>query len=121
MNSFKKAYAIWFVVAVLIFAGLTTMGFVYKNKTAKYKKEEDKIVEIAKKYTATNFDFPKSGESKAINIKELQDKGLLKEVKVKGNKCKGYVEVTFDNVTKYKTYLDCGKYKTHGFDIKKLK
>ena len=121
MNNLKKAYTIWFIIAVMIFAGLTTLGFVYKSKSAKYKKEEEKIVEIAKKYTATNFNFPKSGESKIIKIKELQDKGLLKEVKVKNNKCKGYVEVTFNNVTEYKTYLDCGDYKTHGFDSKNLK
>ena len=121
MNNLKRNYIVFWIIAVLIFAGLTALGFIYKSKSSKYKKEENRIVEIVKKYTATDFNFPKSGESKIITLKELQDKDLLKEVKVKKNKCDGYVEITFKNVTKYKAFLDCGEYKTRGFDSKHLK
>ena len=121
MNSLKRAYIVWWIVAVLLFAFLTTIGFIYKNKTAKYKKEEKNIVEIVKKYTATDFNFPTSGEVKIVTLDELKEKGLIKEVKVNKNKCKGYIEVTFNNVTEYKAYISCGDYKTHGFDSKNLK
>ena len=121
MNRLKTISVIWGIVAVLLFASLTTLGFVYKNKTKKYKNVENKLVEVAKKYTASNFEFATDGKTKIVTYKELKENNLIKKLEVEKQKCNGYVELTFDGVTKYKAYLKCDKYKTHGINEKYLK
>lgn len=120
MNKLKVFSVVWGIVAVLLFTGLTTMGFIYKNKTKKYKKLETNLVEVAKKYTATDFNFPVNGENIVISYSELHDKNLIDKLEVESQKCDGYVVVSFNNVTEYKGYVKCNKYKTHDFDDKYL-
>ena len=121
MNRLKMVSVVWTIVVILLFTFLTTLGFIYKEKTKKYKKLEAKLVEVTKKYTSSNFNFADNGKEEIITFKELKDNGLINKLEVKGQKCNGYVEVTFKNVTKYKAYIKCDKYKTHNFDKSKLK
>ena len=115
----KKMTAIWAFIAILLFVGLITIAVIYKQKTKKYKELENKLVEITKKYTATDFNFPKDKEL-VITYSELKEEGLIKKLETEKNKCNGYVILTFDNVTKYKGYVDCKVYKTHGYDKSKI-
>jgi hypothetical protein len=120
MNRLKKISIIWGIVAFLLFAFLTTMGFIYKDKAQKYKKLEKNLVAITKKYTATDFNFPVNGENVIIKYDELNEAGLIDSLEVDNQKCDGYVTVTFKNVTEYKAYIKCANYTTHGFDKKNL-
>lgn len=120
MNKLKKVSIVWGIVVFIIFGLLTTMGFIYKKKTAKYKKLENKLVELAKTYTATDFKFPMAGEEIIVTYKELKEHDLIKKLEIDKKTCDGYVKLTFNGVTEYKGYVICDKYKTHGFENNKL-
>lgn len=120
MDRLKKISILWGILAVLLFAFLTTMGFIYKNRTQKYKDLEEDLVKATKKYTATDFNFPVNGQNIVITLDELKDTGLIKELRVENKKCNGYVIVSFNNVTDYKAYINCEKYKTHGYEKSNL-
>lgn len=120
MDKLKKVSIVWGIVAILLFAFLTTMGLIYKNKSQKYKDAEEQLVKEVKSYTATDFKFPANGEEVIITLEELKKANIMKELKVENQTCDGYVALTFNNVTEYKAYIRCDKYTTHGYDKNKL-
>ena len=120
MNRLKRISIIWGIVAVLLFAFLTAIGFIYKNKTQKYTDLDKELVKVTKSYTATDFKFPINGEEIIITFEELKNAGLIDNLKVDNQKCDGYVEVSFNNVTEYKAFIKCDKYTTHNFKKDKL-
>ena len=120
MDKMRKMSILWGFIVIVLVAGLSFLGFTYKYKSKKYKDLENKLVEIAKKYTATDFNYPKGNNSVIVTYEELKEKKLINELKVNNNKCDGYVEITFDGVTKYKAFIDCKNYKTHNYDKSKM-
>ena len=116
MDKMKKLSIIWGVIVIVLIIFLTSVGFIYKNKSQKYKDLEKELVEIVKTYTSSNFNFPVNEENNIITVDELRENGLIDKFEVEKQKCDGYVQVSFDNVTKYKAYINCDKYKTHGFE-----
>lgn len=120
MDKMKKTSIVCISLVVMLFATLVAIGLIYKNKSKKYKDLENKLVEITKTYTASDFNFPLNTEEIVITYEELKNAGLIKKLEVEGQKCNGYVIMTFDNVTEYKGYIKCDKYKTHKFDSDKL-
>ena len=120
MDKMKKIWTIWIFLAVVLIGGLTSIGFIYKNKSKKYKELEKELVEITKKYTATDFKYPVNNEKIIIKYEELKKAGLIRKLEVDNKKCDGYVVLTNKNVVKYKAYIDCNVYKTHGFESKNL-
>ena len=120
MNKMKNISFVWGIVVVLLVGLLTTLGFIYKNKSQKYKKLEKELVEIAKIYTATDFNFPVNGQEIVITFDELKKTELIEKLEVEKKQCEGYVVMSFNNVTDYKAYINCDKYKTHGYDKNKL-
>ena len=121
MNKLKTVWIVWGIIAVVLFASLTTLGFIYKNKTKKYKELEDKLVEVTKRYTSNEFNYATDGKKEIITYKELKDNNFFDKLIVNNKECDGYTIVEFDGVTKYKAYIECDKYKTHGFDKNYLK
>lgn len=115
MNRLKKMSIIWGIVAFLLFAFLTTVGFLYKNKSQKYKDLEKQLEEVTKSYTASNFNFPKNGQEIVISLAELKEQDLIEKLEVEDQECDGYVVVTSKNVVEYKAYIKCEQYKTHGY------
>ena len=120
MNKMKKTTIICSTLVIMLFVSLLAIGLIYKNKSKKYKDLEKELVEVTKTYTASDFNFPLNTEEIVITYEELKNAGLIKELKVEGQKCDGYVIMTFNNVTEYKGYVKCDKYKTHDFDSNKL-
>ena len=120
MDRMRKVSFVWGFVVILLFASLATIGFTYKYKSKKYKDLEKELVEITKKYTATDFKYPKDKKITVVTFEELKEKELIDKLEVNKNKCNGYVEVSFDKVAKYKAYIDCGSYKTRNFDKSKI-
>lgn len=120
MKKMKIISIVWGIVAILLFAALTTVGFVYKNKVAKYKDLEEKIEKAAQSYTSNDFNFPLNSEEIIITGEELIDSDSIDEISVDGNKCDAYVILTFKNVTNYKGYVKCQKYETKNFNKKNL-
>lgn len=121
MNKMKKMSILWFILSVLLIGSLTAIGVLYKQKSKKYKKLEEKLVEITKKYTSTDFNYPINSTNIIITYDELKEKKLINKLEVDNNKCNGYVEVVFNNITKYKAYIDCNVYKTHNYNSSKAK
>ena len=111
MASFNKLFYVWIFVVIIIFGGLITWGFVYKNKVQKYKDYELVLVETAKIYVAKNSIYPEENESIKININKLKKSEKLSK-KVVINDCSGYVKVSKKSNFKYKTFLACKNYKT---------
>ncbi|MBE6160822.1 MAG: hypothetical protein E7158_01190 [Firmicutes bacterium] len=120
MDKMKKIWVIWIFLAIVLIGGLTSIGFIYKNKSKKYKLLEKKLVEITKKYTATDFKYPVNNEKILIKYEELKSAGLIEKLEVDNKKCNGYVILSNKDVINYKAYIDCDVYKTHGFDSKNL-
>lgn len=120
MDKMKRTTIICVSLVIILFVSLLAIGFIYKSKSKKYKDLENKLVEKTKTYTATDFNFPLNREEVVITFEELKNAGLIKKLEVEGQKCDGYVIMTFNNVTEYKGYVKCEKYKTHDFDSNKL-
>ena len=120
MNKMKKTTIICSTLVIMLFVSLLAIGLIYKSKSKKYKDLENKLVEITKTYTASNFNFPLNTKEIIITFEELKNAGLIEKLEIEKQKCDGYVIMTFDNVTEYKGYVKCDKYKTHDFDSNKL-
>lgn len=120
MDKMKKTTIICISLVILLFIALLSIGIIYKNKSKKYKNLENLLVEKAKTYTATDFNFPLNREEIIITFKEMKNAGIIKNLEIENQKCDGYVIMTFNNVTEYKGYVKCDKYKTHNFDSNKL-
>ena len=101
--------------------GIGKVEAINNNIIEIYSKDlEKKLVEVTKSYTATDFNFPVNGENIIITYNELHDNNMIDKLEVDNKKCDGYVELSFNNVTEYKAYIKCDKYKTHGFEEKNL-
>lgn len=116
MNKVKKYYIIWVILVVIIIAILTTFGFIYKNKTKKYRDLEEKIVEVSKKYVEAKFLYPEKGENIKVNLNDLKDNNLIDDFSVDSKPCDGYAVISIENtVYNYKGYIKCDNYTTKGY------
>lgn len=111
MASFNKLFYVWIFVVVLIFGGLITLGFVYKNKVQKYKDYESVLVETAKSYVAEKGKYPEEKQTIKISVNVLK-KYIESSKKYVIDDCSGYVKVTKKSNFKYKAVLSCKNYNT---------
>lgn len=112
MKSFNRLYIIWYVFAILIFAGLCTLGFVYKSKIKKFKKFEDNIIIAAESYVLSEGKIDFLDDYIDVNINTLLKKGyLLKKDYVKS--CSGKVRIKKGKTTKYTPLIKCKNYKSY--------
>lgn len=117
LKQMKRVSIIWGIVLFLIVAGLTVVGFIYKNKSSDYKRIEDELVNVTEKYVEAKFLYPKEKESIRIRLNELQDNGYMEELKKDEDICDGYVLLTNNGfIYEYKGYIKCPKYTTKGYD-----
>ncbi len=105
LNHMRKISYIWGCVMFLLVIGVTVIGFIYKNKTKEFKDFEKLIIEKSSTYLKLN-------NIDKITIEELKDNHIIDDLTVKGKECSGYV---ISNKDTYKSYIDCGSYKTKGY------
>lgn len=116
IKQMKKISIIWGTILVLIVIGLTAIGFLYKNKSGDYKKMEDRLVEVAKKYVDQKFLYPDLNKSVKVTYQEMKRENFISDLKKEEEECDGYVIVSNDGVHKYKGYVTCDKYTTKDYE-----
>ena len=116
----KKSTKIYFILIAITITLLTALISINNIRTKPYRKLEDSIVEVMKKYYGQDTNLtklPKNNERVRISIKELKDFGLEINNKVENDTCEGYGVVTGLNVShKYKAYIKCNKYTTKNYE-----
>ncbi len=116
MKKVSKYYIAWAVMVIIIFALLTTFGFIYKNKSNDYKKLEQNIIEATQKYVDNKFLYPDKNKSIKITIKELQENNFIGILKKGEDECTGYAIVKSSGTAyDYKGYIKCPQYQTKGY------
>lgn len=120
MNELKKMRIIsyiWGSILFLLVAGLTGIGFVYKNKIKKYEELESKLEESIKAYVDQKFIYPDEGKNIKVTYQELKSNDAIDNLNNEDEECDGYGIVLHDgNIFKYQTYIKCNDYKTKNYD-----
>ena len=111
MRTFNKLFAVWIIMAVLIFAGLCTLGIVYKGNIKKYKAYEDVLKTAAESYAKDEGILPSIEKYKDINIDKIIDKGYVSKKKIIDS-CSGKVRITAGNTIEYTPIIKCKYYKS---------
>ena len=117
LKKMKMISYIWGTVLFLLVAGLTAIGFVYKDKIQKYEELENKLEDNIKAYVDEKFIYPEEGENIKITYLELKSNDAIDNLNINEEECDGYGIVSHDgNSFKYKTYIKCNDYKTKNYD-----
>ena len=105
LKQMKRISVIWGLIMFLALAGVTVLGFVYKNETKKYKEFESLLVEQSHEYVLNN-------NLEKISLNELKEKEVISSVTVNEKECEGYVSMKEGDI---KAFIQCGDYKTRGY------
>ena len=109
----KKIMIIWGVVAVILVAGLTTLGFKIKAQNKPYRDLEQ---ELEKQAIALIGEKPSLAGIKKVTLEDFANNNYEINMNVNNDKCDGYVMVEQSmSFYKYTAYIKCGKYTTHGY------
>ena len=115
----KKSTKIYFILIAITLTLLTTLISINNIRTKPYRKLEDNIVEVMKKYYGQDTNLtklPKNNDQVKITIQELKDFGLEINNVVNKDECEGYGIVTGLNLShKYKAYIKCDKYTSKNY------
>ena len=109
MKSFDRAFVVWFIVAILIFGGLITLGFVYKKKISDYENYEKVLIQGAKSYISDGGLYPKKNEVITVDINSIIKSGYIKKKDVIDS-CTGFIKVSKKKNLVYKPYIKCKYY-----------
>ena len=111
MKTFNRLFIIWVIFATLIFAGLCTLGFVFKKNVEKYKEFEDVLVESTKSYVLNEGKVDFDADYLDVSINDLVKSGYLNKKDVVKS-CSGKVRVKNKKQISYKAIIKCKNYKT---------
>jgi len=109
----KRMIIAWTLLILIIFTGLTFIGFRIKKETINDLMEEE-LVKQTEKYLGlyTNL-YPTLGNQIKITAEKLSDEGY--DANLETN-CTGYVIIKNTEFGfKYKAYIKCPEYTTKGF------
>lgn len=107
----KKISIVWGICVLLIFTGLTVIGFLYQN-IRPYDELKETMIEYSKIYVDSieNFKVSKNKDFK-IELSLLKENYQNEKFEVDNDTCDGYVKVTKELFgLKYKATLKCNKY-----------
>lgn len=108
---------VWGGCLFLLVAGLTAIGFVYKNKVKKYETLENKVQDALKKYSDEKFIYPEEGAEVKVTYQELKSNNYIDNLINDDEECDGYGLVLHVNgAFKYQAYVKCNDYKTKNYD-----
>ena len=107
----------WGIILFVLVAGLTAIGFVYKNKIKKYEKLENKLENSIKAYVDEKFIYPEEGKNIKVTYQELKSNSAIDNLEINDEECDGYGIITHEReIFKYETYVKCNNYKTKNYD-----
>lgn len=116
MKQMKKLTIVWGLIMVAIVALLTTFGILFNKKNKVYTDMEEDLVSATKKYVEKSFAYPKDGKELRVTFEDLNNSGLIDELKVGKDSCNGYAIVKKNElVYEYKGYVKCKEYKTKNY------
>lgn len=109
----RKITIAWTLLLIVIFAGLTLIGFRIKKETINTLMEEE-IIKQAEKYLGLyTREFPTLGNEKKITVDELIEKGYDPKLE---SDCNGYVIIKNTEMGyKYHSYIKCPNYMTKNY------
>lgn len=113
--------AAWIFLALGLLGTLYFFGLNYNKEFKEYMNLEADMVEAATIYMDVNQVSVNFGAKKSISHKELLKNNNLISMKVKDDKCKGFVIVknSFGEL-KYNAYIKCDKYTTPDYKKNKI-
>ncbi len=112
MKNFNRLFIVWCFVATIIFAGLCTIGFMYKRNLEEYHDFENVIINAAKAYVLDEGIVDFNSDYIDIKISTLLDKGYIKKKDVVKS-CNGSVRIENKKLIKYKPLIKCKYYKSY--------
>lgn len=116
MKQMKRLSIIWGALLISIVILLTVFGIIYNKKNKIYTDMENDLENATKKYIEKSFAYPKDNKELRVEYSDLKESNLIKELKVDGEKCNGYVIVKNNSmVYEYKGYVKCPEYKTKNY------
>ncbi len=115
LKQMHRISIVWGSILLIIVIGLTFMGFYLKHNTKVYRDYEKLVAEKTKDYVLTNSLI--YGKTVQLKLEDLIENKVIDSNIVNDKECKGYVEIEYmkESQYNYKTYLQCGKYKTRGY------
>lgn len=111
MKTFNKLFVLWCVVATMGFAGLCTIGFMFKNNIKKYHEYESVLVDATKAYVLNEGAIDFDANYIDISISTLEKKGYLKKSDMLKS-CTGKVRIENNKQIKYTPLIKCNNYKS---------
>lgn len=112
MKNFNKLFIVWCFIAFLIFGGLCTLGFIYKNNIEKYHDYEKVLISATEEYVLKEGKVEKNNDYFDVKINTLvKGKYISKDDIVKS--CFGVVRVENNSQIKYKPRIKCKNYKSY--------
>lgn len=111
----KKILGIWIIVAVILIAGLTFLGFHIKKQNEPYKKLEKELEKQAISLIGEKPSYLPGGGK--LTLIDLSNNNYYVDMKVNNDVCSdGYIIVTKNmGLYNYKGYIKCNNYTTHGY------
>ena len=120
LKKMRMISSLWGLVLFGIVVVLTIFGFIYKKQSKIYQEFEQNVSDMAKDYMEKKGIYLEN-ETFLISIQDLLEENFIESVEINENVCNGYIIATNkDSVDSFKTYIDCVKYKTRGYDKSKL-
>ncbi len=111
----KKTMVVWTMFIFILVGGLTFIGYTLTNKNKDYYQMEKKLEEAAKEYYSYYSEKLPSKET-TIKSDELIKEGFLKDLKIKKEKCTGFVKLSKNLINyEYTGYLKCNEYTTKNY------
>lgn len=111
MKKFNRLFVLWCIIAFLIFAGLSTLGFIYKNRIKKYEDFELVIIDAAKEYVSKEGKIDFDGDYMDVSVDFLLKNGYL-STKDLVKTCSGKVRIENKKQIKYIPIVKCKNYKS---------
>ena len=111
----KKILVVWIIIAVILIAGLTILGFHIKKQNEPYKKLEKELEKQAISLIGEKPSyFPNGGK---LTLEDFRNNNYEVSLKVDNDVCTdGYVIVSKNmGILDYKGYVKCNNYTTHGY------
>ena len=109
MKTFNRVFVLWCFMAVLIFGGLITLGYIYKSKVKSYEEYENRLEIAAKEFIEINNIHLNDQKKIKININKIIKSGLIDDEDIIKD-CKGNIIVRNGSVIKYKADIKCKNY-----------
>lgn len=111
----KKTMILSGILAVLLIATLTIIGFNIKNQNKEYKELEDTIEKVAIAYYGEYPTLIKNNGTIETNDLVQYDENI--NMIINGDECTGYVKTKSNmGIYEYKAYIKCQNYTTPGYN-----